>query len=1047
MLGWAGLAIGQIRNVTGVVTDAGTGSPLPLVSVQIKGTTTGAVTDNLGHYSVRVEGPEAVLVFSSTGYDSQEVQVGDKATIDVALNMANEEIEQVMVVAYGTVKKESFTGSADVISAEKLEKRPISNVTKGLEGLSSGLMTTSGSGQPGASSKVVLRGFGSMNASNEPLYVVDGIPYTGTINAINPADIESLTVLKDASAGALYGARGANGVIMITTKRGKAGAEAMKVDLKASWAYSNRAIKPYETLNEKEWLEYYFWAFRTEMIENNGVTPEFAGVAAIKAMADANDGIVGKNEQYNPFNYKLKELIDPATGKVRDDASLRYHTNWLDEATEKFPLRQEYTLTLTGGTRRTSYMISLGALLDKGILKTTRFQRYSGRVNVDAQPKEWFKIGLNTSYAATISNYMSAVGTEYSNVFYTAQFMGPVFPVYELDAEGNVKKDEKGEPLFDFGKFRPGGSSSDYNCLATLYKDKFSTYNDNVSSRFNMTFLDLKEGPIQGLKFQFNLGGDYLNSLDHTYENRRFGNADGVLGRAFKTQWRNLSLTMNELLSYTRTFGAHAIDVLVGHETYQAMNAVLYAGRTTFPVDDFYELDAASKVLSANSDKFEYNIQSLLSRVGYSYADRYYLSASYRLDGSSRFSKARRWGNFWSVGATWRISQEAFMQGLEWLNNLSLKASYGVQGNDNMQAFYYGAWRANFYPGRPVYQLNFPNAGAPGAMIKAIANSDLRWETNANLNVGLEGRFFNRFSFLLEYYYRRTTDMLMDYPVAMSLGFPSYERNIGVMDNQGFEFNLAADLIQLQDFRWGLSIMGATVFNKIRKLADNPEITEGNQITKEGYPIHSWYLPESAGIDPATGRKLYWYDKENKDGSIERAITSDAGTAGNTRVLCGDRIPKLYGSFSTELEYWGFDLSILCTYSIGGKILDGLYQHIMQPMYYGGAIHRNAQRAWKQPGDITDIPAARLNDNGIATSDMLIDASYFSIKNISFGYSFPEKWMKVIKLQSARLAFVADNVWLGSHLQGMDPQASLFGTTGYYYSPSRSFSLSAELGF
>lgn len=1039
LLSSVGWAVAQQRTVTGVVTAADDGSTLPQLSVMIKGTQTGVVTDLDGRYSVRVSGPEAVLVFAYTGYATQEVLVGDRSEINVVMQAELEAIDEVMVVAYGTVKKESFTGSADQISSKKLEKRPVSNVTKGLEGLSSGVMTTSGTGQPGAGSTVVIRGFGSLNASTTPLYVVDGIPYDGAISAINPADIESMTVLKDASAGALYGARGANGVIMITTKKGDASGDDMHVNFRGTWGVASRAIPEYETMDAKEWVEYYYHVFRNEAYAANVKTSELHQ-RTLEMMTQGPTKIFGSNEMYNPFNYKIADMLD-AEGKVREDATVNWTNDWMKEALAKFPFRQEYTLWLTGSSKKTSYMVSFGALDDNGLLRTTRFQRYTGRVNVDAKPKQWLSMGLNSSFSGTKSNYLNAEGTEGSNVFYSAMGMGPIFPVYELDENFNPKLDAKGEKIFDFGGSRPAGSAPKYNCIATLFKDKFASSDDNVSARSYLNFLDLQEGPLQGLKLSLNLGGDYISTIDNTYENRHFGNASGSNGRGSRSTEKKLSYTFNQLLSYVRTFAdLHKIDVVAGHESYRLNYTYLYGLKSGFPIDGIYELNAASGGDQVKASASEYRVESWLSRFNYSFADKYYLSASYRRDGSSRFHKDVRWGDFWSVGANWRISNEEFLKGVKWINNLSLRASYGVQGNDDLKSY---------YPWQAVYVLGYPNAGSSGALINSVENKELKWETNYNANIGIEGRFFNRFGFSIEAYHRHTVDMLMGYPLALSLGFESYNRNIGEMINYGLEFTLSGELVQVNDFRWGLTLMGSTVHNHIKKLADKPEIVDGNRIIREGETIHSYYLPKSAGVDPATGKKLYWAWKVDDNGKKvgDEFITDEPSTATKCRTIVGNRVPDLYGSVSTDFSYFGFDLSVLFTYSIGGKMLDGLYNSLMQPMYPGGAIHKHASRAWKNPGDITDIPKAQLGDDSKTTSDQLIDASYFAIKNISFGYSFPQKWMHAISIEKARLSFVADNIFLLSHLKGMNPQSSIFGGTSYTYVPTRSMSVSLELTF
>lgn len=354
----------------------------------------------------------------------QAQDVAIKPNVKVIMKSDTEMLDEVMVIAYGTTKKESFTGSAEVIKSEKLKERPVANVTKALDGMVAGVQTTSGSGQPGSGSSVVVRGYGSINSSQSPLYVVDGVPYDGNISAINPNDIETMTVLKDASAGALYGSRGANGVIMITTKKGNSGK--VKVNLKANWGVSSRAIPRYETMDEAGYLETIFQSYKNNQIINGGVSPELAGVAALEAMKSGSTAMLGQNEQYNPFNYSITELIDPVTGKVRSDAKLRYSEDWMDEALKSNPLRQEYVASFSGGSDKTKYMFSLGYLDEEGLLKTTKFNRYNGRLNIDSEVTNWLKAGMSANYSRNESNTAVENSSGSSNVWYSAQLMAPI---------------------------------------------------------------------------------------------------------------------------------------------------------------------------------------------------------------------------------------------------------------------------------------------------------------------------------------------------------------------------------------------------------------------------------------------------------------------------------------------------------------------------------------------------------------------------------------------------------------------------------------------
>ena len=1031
-----GLVNAQVSKVTGTVTSYEDGLPVVGASVLVKGTQVGTVTDIDGKFTItNVPSSAGTLVISFIGMKTQEVTI--KPVVNVSLHSDTEVLDEVMVVAYGTARKESFTGSAEVIKADKIEKRPVANVTKALDGMVAGVQTTSGSGQPGSGVSVVVRGFGSINSSQNPLYVVDGVPYDGNISAINPNDIESMTVLKDASAGALYGSRGANGVVMITTKKGNSGK--VKVNLKANWGVSSRSIPRYETMDEAGYLETVYQSYKNDLIYNSGVSPSDAAVQALQNMKNGATAILGVNEQYNPFNYSITELIDPATGKVRSDAYLKYSEDWMDEAMDKSPLRQEYNVSFNGGNEKTKYMFSLGYLDEQGLLKTTSFNRLNGRMNISTEVTNWLKAGMNASYSRNESNTAVENSSGSSNVWYTAQLMAPIYPVFEKDENGSTVMDNLGNAVFDYGSNRPAGANADWNTIATLYDDKYSTTSDNLSGRMFVDLGDLKAGPLQGLKFSVNYGFDIVNSAGMTYYNPYNGNSVSVKGTIQKAVARTMSYTFNQILSYDRKFDMHHVSAMVGHEFYKYNYQYLGASKTGFPFGGLYELDAATTITSASSYQHNYAVESVLSRFAYDYADKYYLSASFRTDGSSRFHKDNRWGNFWSVGANWRISQEEFLKDISWINNLSVKASYGVQGNDNLGTYY--AWQS-------FYDLGYPNANMSGVALSSLENKDLKWEKNGNLNIGLEGRFFDRLSVGIEWYSRKTSDMLMSYPMATSLGFDGYNKNIGSMRNTGWDITLNADLIRTNDFNWSLTLMGSTVKNKVLQLADKPEIISGSYIIREGETLNSFYTASAAGVDPATGKQLYWaWDTDENGVKGEKYITDDQAKATACKEIQGSRIPNLYGSFTNSFKYKNFDLSVLCTYSIGGKVLDGVYNTLLYGNYIGQAKSKHLERAWKQPGDITDIPRIEIGKSYIVTDNNLINASYLSIKNITLGYSLPSNLVKKMNMENIRITATGDNLVLFNHLKGMDPQYNFTGGTNFGYVPVRTISFGIDVTF
>ena len=1033
-----GLATAQTR-VQGVVLSQEDNEPIVGASILVKGTTIGTVTDMDGRFTLTgIPSSARTLVISYVGMKTQEVAI--RSNVRVTLSTDAEVLDDVIVVAYGTAKKSSFTGSAANVDNKKLEMRPITSVTNGLEGQATGVLMTSASGQPGSTGGIRIRGYGSINASSAPLYVVDGIPFDGSLSSINPSDIESMTILKDASAGALYGARGANGVVMITTKQGKEGKT--NVTWRSTVGWSERAQKPYDMLNQKEFVQLSYEAIRNGLLVNNGYSWADAEAAARANLGGASYLGGSAGEQYNPFkNYSWSELIDPATGLVRDDAKSVYDEQWMDNLLQT-GFRQEHQMNVNGGTEKTKYMISLGYLNEDGILKTTGFERYTGRANVNSQVTDWFQANLNIGLSQSKQNYSDYDGSSTSNPWYTSQFVSPLLPVYLRDAAGNIVNDEFGKPQLDYGETGRPGSYNDFNPLGGLTLDKAKIQNDGASVRTGVTFGgdSDKLGAFKGLKLQVNFGADYRNTSSMSYMNMYHGNQANAGGLLDKSSTRTLSYTLNQLLTYTRSFGRHNLDVLAGHEYYSYHYQYLEAAKTNL-VDGIYELRPATTTFNADSYSNDYRIESWMGRINYNFDDKYYLSASVRTDGSSRFHKDNRWGTFWSVGANWRVTKEAFMQNVSWVNNLNVKASYGEQGNDELGTLY--AWQS-------LYSLSYANGNNIGGFVASLENKDISWEKNANLNVGIEASLFdNRVRLNAEYYNKKTKDMLLNYPMATSTGFNGYDANVGDMRNSGFEVELGLTPVRTQDFEWNLTWMGSTVNNKVLHLTkESPEIISGIRIIKEGYELNTFYMAKSAGVDPQTGAQLYWaYDKDDNGNITKEYITSDVAKASTSKYFLGSRIPDLYGSIGTDLSWKGLTLSVLTTYSIGGKIYDSLYAGSMNNMYYNNNWNRHALRRWTQPGDVTDVPRIEVGGKYATSDRFLVDASYFAIKNVTLSYSLPRTWMRSAGLNAVRLFGSVDNLALFTHLQGMDPQYSFSGGTDYTYTPNRTYSVGIEVNF
>ena len=1010
------------------------------LSIQAAGTNVGVVTDLDGKFSMTMPKGKTVLRVSYVGMETVEV-VG-KRNMRIVLKADQTDLDEVMVVAYGTAKKSSFTGSAENINGEKLELRPISNVAKGIEGQATGVQVTSASGQPGSAPSIRIRGYGSINASSAPLYVVDGIPYDGSLSSLNPSDIESMTILKDVSAGALYGARGANGVVMITTKKGKEGKT--NVTWRSTLGWSSRAQKHYDLVGQKDYVQLVYEGLRNGYVNNNGMSWSDAEAAARSALSRNLGG-----ELYNPFkNYSWNEIIDPETGYVRSDAQSAWDENWMDAVEDKSAFRHEHQLSINGGTEKTKYMFSLGYLNEDGTLKTTNFQRYNARANVETKVTDWFSANINTTLAHSESNFSDYDGAAVSNVWYSAQFVSPLFPMYQKNLDGTNVLDANGNAQLDYGEAGRPGSYNDYNPLGGLVDDKASSKSDIAGLRTGMVFgTDSdKAGWLKGLKFAMNFGLDYHNSLSMSYMNMYHGNQANAGGLLYKYTGRTQSYTFNQLITWNRSFNKHNFDVMLGHEWYAYKYEYLEAGRSNL-IDGILEISPGTTMQSAESYTDNYRINSFMSRINYNYDDKYYFSASLRSDASSRFYKDNHTGTFWSLGANWRMSKENFLKDVKWIDNLSVKISYGEQGNDDIL---HSNGTSNYYLWQSLYALGWNNANNLGAIISSLETKDLSWEKNQNLNIGVEGAFFNhRLRVSAEYYNKKTTDMLLSYPKALSTGFGGYNANVGDMRNSGFEFEIGGTPIRTNDWVWNVTWMGATVKNKVLKLTqESPEIISGIRVIKEGYELNTYYMAKSAGVDPATGAQLYWvYDKDEKGNIVNERISDDYAKAANSKYYLGSRIPDLYGSISTDLSWKGIDLSVLTTYSIGGKIYDGLYAASMNTTYSTDTWNSNALRRWQKPGDITDVPRIEIGGQYTTTDRFLVDASYFAIKNITLGYTLPKLWVNKIGLSNVRVFTSVDNLALFTHLDGMDPQYSFGGSTDYTYAPNKTWSVGLEVKF
>ncbi|MGL5893006.1 MAG: SusC/RagA family TonB-linked outer membrane protein, partial [Bacteroidales bacterium] len=663
------------RSIKGIVKDE-TGEPIIGANIIIKESKKGTITDYNGEFQLEIA-DNSLLEVSYMGYEQRELNPKGEAFLNITLHEALEAIDEVVVVAYGTAKKSSLTGSTAVLKKERIEKIQTSNISNALEGALAGVQVIASSGQPGAGATIRVRGVGSINASSSPLYVVDGVPYEGSINSINPSDIESMSVLKDAAAGALYGARGANGVILITTKKGKAGKVNISYDGKIG--VSSAGVPLYDKIdNASDYYEIYWEAIRNKMVFANNMSYAQAGFYASNNLISGESGLV-----YNSYNSDPTRLINPLTGKVDPNAELLYQDSWKDEML-KSGLRQEHQMTISGGSDKSDYFFSLGYLNDEGYIAASNFERISSRMNINHNFNKWLKAGGNMSYSHTTTNAPTTGSSSSVSMFSFVNDIAPIYPVYMRDDLGNLILDESGKKIPDFGE--KGSDKRPFNPQSNPLGTQTLDINETTFSTFSgRAYADISL--MKGLSFRANIGYDELNGKGTFSMNSKYGQgaSEQVGGSLTKSTSLTRFFYQNTLLNYANSLGKHTVDGMLGHESTWRGRYVQSGSKRKFFLDDNDELNGAIIYQSLSSEGSEYAVEGYLSRANYNYDNRYYISGSYRRDGSSRFKKENRWGNFWSASASWRISQEKFMRPTkDWLDDLKLKISYGTQGNDNI---------------------------------------------------------------------------------------------------------------------------------------------------------------------------------------------------------------------------------------------------------------------------------------------------------------------------------------------------------------------------
>lgn len=1071
---FGGKALAQ-STVSGTVFSSEDDSPIIGASIKIQGTKMGAATDIDGKFRLENVKKGATLVVTYIGMQTKTVKAGDN--MKIYLTSDSKSLDEVVVqVAYGAAKKSTLTGAVTQVDSKQIEVRPVSSVTSALEGTTSGVQINSTYGQPGEEPSIRIRGFGTVNGSATPLYVLDGVPFGGNISDLNSNDIESITVLKDAASCALYGNRASNGVILITTKRGKG--EKMAFNLKVNQGTYSRGIKEYKMLNAKEFMETSWLNLRNSRIS--------AGDDQATANAYASKNLINDELYLNIYNKADDQLFD-ANGKLVSDAQIldgyADDLDWYDNAIRD-GYRQEYNFSGSQASAKSDYYFSVGYLNEKGYVTNSDFDRLTGRAAMNFRPKKWFNTGFTISGSHQKTNFTNGNGSaSYTNAFMFCRNIAPIYPVHLHNADGTYQLDSFGNKQYDSGSYtdengNPVLTRNQYQDRHVIWENEL---NENKSFRNTIqssAYMDLKFLN----DFTFTVKGELnvRNNENRTYNSALIGDGKGNNGRTSRTIYRYKNYTFQQQLNWNHTFGNHTVGVLLGHENYSYFYDYTYIYKTnqTFAGQD--NLDNFTNLTNGSGYSNRYRTESYLGRVRYDYQEKYNVEASFRRDGSSRFAKESRWGNFGSIGASWVVTKEDFMKPITWVNNLKLRADYGLVGNDA---------GAGYYSYMALYDSK-QNHNTGAYYLSQLANTKLKWETGASFGIGVDARLFNRWNISAEYFDKRNKDLLFNVYLPLSAGATSSSsaeatitENMGTISNRGFEINTDVDIFKNKDWTVNLSANASFIKNKIVELPeqDKDGIISGIYKIAEGKSRYEFFTYTYVGVDQMTGNSLYKANLENY-----HVTTADGQTVGNAdgndiskyvtqigneyyvnntsyalKEYHGSAIPKVYGSFAPSVRYKDLSLSLMFTYSIGGKVYDAVYSSLMSTGTTPSNYHKDILKSWSEIpsgmtedsqdriwyGGIPQINSSMTSTNNATSSRWLTDASYLVLKNINMSYSLPKAWVNALTLESIRLNLSCENAFTCTKRRGMNPQQSFNGYQYNYLVTPRVFTIGVDVKF
>jgi len=1076
------LSAQQTKTIHGTVLDAANNEPLIGATVMPIGGGQGAAADLDGKFTLTVPSNVTKANVTYVGYKGQTVTLQNNMTIH--LSSSSSDLDEVIVVAYGTANKESLTGSVAVVGAKEIEDRPVTSVTAALEGNAPGVQVNNTVGSPGTDPDIRIRGFNSFSGSaNKPIYVVDGMPFNGGINDLNPNDIESMTVLKDAASAALYGNKGANGVILITTKKAKSQGK-VDVGLSIGLGMYNRGLPQYSRLGADDWMGMVFNGAYNRRV-TLGSTPDEAreyvlnnffdmGVAGYNVYGDAEgNGQIPSNLLFTPEG-KIAPGYSVLPG-YKDDL------DWW-KAVSRNGFRQEYNINASAATEKFNIFSSVSYLKEKGYLLRTDFERYTARMNANFTPTSYFKFGVNLSGTAQSSEQNGNTGsdTNTANPFGT-DYYGPIYPYYKHDPlTGEIIPGYDGKPQWSNDTYTQNSN------IAYVLRNDYQNY----------TYY-MVEGTLYGTAiipygFELTVRGNMSKSKTawNLYQNNKIGAGVAPNGTLLQEFDDNVYSTFMQTLTWNHDYGRHHVDVLLDHENWRYSSKYTAGQKNDQSIDGIYDMGNFNTLIDLSGVGVQIRTESYLGRVRYDFGQQYFGELSIRRDGSSKFAKKNRWGTFWSAGLSWVISKENFMRELTWVNFLKLRAAYGAVGND-AAAGEYAYW--------PLYGIN-TYWGSTALLKGGLVADDLKWESTKTFDIGLDGSLFDdRLSFSIGYFDKRNADLIFNVTKAASVGCPgttasnpSVATNIGTMSNRGWELSFDVDIIRNPEFQWTAHVDGSFVKNKIISLPNGEDIVGGLQRQSEGKSIYEFFTYTYAGVDQMNGRALYVLDPNSYDiqygntpeqaQALYESRLNRAKEAGQyafsrdgvdyvydnsyaSKSWKGTALPTVYGSFGTNLSWKGINLGLLFTYGLGGQTYDSNYMSLMSPeitsRLASSAMHEDMLNSWTSiPEGMTEDSPNRIDPNGIpqynfanvsmsngASDRWLTSASYLVFKNLNISYSLPQKWVAPLQLQNINVGFAVDNLFTVAARKGMNPQASWSGGQAYTFGTARVFSFNINAKF